>query len=522
MQRDGHRKSLWQAGTPVYPSDMTTLPDGTIDVVVVGGGITGLSTALELRKAGLSCLLAEAHTIGFGTTGGTTAHLNTVFDTGYHVIAGSFGKDNASLLADGAKEAMARIARNTLDHAPECGLLARTGYLFAKNEDQAKELDKLMVATREAGVPMDPVGKIPVRIPFTKAVAFPDQGQFHPARYIYGLAAAFEELGGTLVQHCRVLSVDEGDTLKVNTERGTVHARHLVYATHIPPGVNILHFRCAPYRSYAMAVQLENDAELPDGLVYDMDDPYHYYRSQEIDGVHYLIAGGEDHKTGHEEDTFAPFAKLEAHVREHFNVRAIARQWSSQYFEPTDGLPYIGRLPMHGNNMYVATGFGGNGMMYGTLASVVLPSLIVNGQSMYEKLFDPSRVSVVAGFANFAKEAADVVGHLVSAPFPEEKLEGVDGIKAGEGRVVRYDGRSIALHRDMQGALHGVNPACSHIKCTVTWNGAERSWDCPCHGARYSVDGEVLTAPARKPLQKVGIGADARTHTNEAKHSADR
>ncbi len=507
MQRDGYKKSLWQDTAPAEVSGGGTFPYDILDVVVVGGGITGLSTALALRNAGLTCMVAEAKNIGFGTTGGTSAHINTVLELSYDRMISKFGEERAKLVAAGAVEACERIRELAQLHAPGCNWSEQDAYLFAQDEKQAEELDSIVAGTQAVGLPVSFVDHVPFPRPFTKAARFGGQAQFHPTRYLHGLAAAYRAAGGVLVEDCRVLQVDPKDeALEVTTERGTVRARHLVYATHIPPGVNILHFRNAPYRSYVLSARIRLESELPAGLVYDMEDPYHYYRTEDVDGDRLLIAGGCDHKTGHEEDTEKKFRELEAHVRSLFSVEAVTHQWSSQYFEPADGLPYIGKLPMSDERIYVATGFNGNGMTLGTLASLVLTDLITKKGSRYEEVFDPARVSVVAGFMNFVKEAVDVVGHLVAAPFPAKGMPELDELKRGEGRVVQHDGRSMAVHRDEAGKLHALDPACSHIKCTVAWNGAERSWDCPCHGSRFSVDGEVLTAPSRKPLQRLHPG----------------
>lgn len=483
------------------------LPIDTLDVVVVGAGITGLSTGLRLRNAGLTCMVMDAKNIGFGTTSGTSAHINTILELSYDRMISKFGEEDAKLVARGALEACEHIRQMAKLHAPACNWLERDAYMFAKDEDQANELDKIVQGTQAVGLPGGIVDHMPFPGTFVKAARFTGQAQFHPARYIHGLATAFKAAGGVLMEGCRVLEVEPKDeALEIATESGPVRARHLVYATHIPPGVNILHFRNAPYRSYVLSARLRVETELPAALVYDMEDPYHYYRTEDVDGDRLLIAGGCDHKTGHEEDTTQRFQELEAHVRGLFSVEAVTHQWSSQYFEPADGLPYIGKLPMADDRIYVATGFSGNGMTLGTLASIVIADLITTKSSPYEEVFDPARVSVVAGFANFVKEAADVVGHLAAAPFPAKPMAELDELTNGEGRVVRHDGRSIAVHRDEQGRLHAVDPACSHIKCTVAWNRAERSWDCPCHGSRFSVDGDVLTAPSRKPLQRFELG----------------
>jgi glycine/D-amino acid oxidase-like deaminating enzyme/nitrite reductase/ring-hydroxylating ferredoxin subunit len=506
MERDGYRKSLWQTTAALRERAAPAWPASGVDVVIVGAGITGLSTALALQQAGRRCAVLEAHRVGFGTTGGTSAHINTLLELPYDRMIDRFGLDKATLVARGAVDACQRTQQWAALYAPDCQWQARDAFLFAQDDEEADTLDGIVEGTQRVGLEAHVVAEIPFPAVFRKAARFPGQAQFHPTRYLQGLAEAFRQAGGLLVEACRVRATEAQEAgVLVSTERGALLAGHVVYATHVPPGVNVLHFRTAPYRSYVLAARLQAAKLLPAGLVYDMVDPYHYYRTEVVDGTPYLIAGGCDHKTGHEEDTAARFRQLEAHVRSLFPVDEVTHHWSSQYYEPTDGLPYIGKLPLADERILVATGYSGNGITYGTLASMVLTDLITTGTSVHEEVFDPGRVSLVAGFSNFVKEAADVVGQLMAAPFPAAALGDLDTLGKGEGRVVRHDGRSVALHRDEGGALHAVDPACSHIKCTVSWNSAERSWDCPCHGSRFSVDGEVLGAPARTPLQRVQL-----------------
>jgi nitrite reductase/ring-hydroxylating ferredoxin subunit len=331
------------------------------------------------------------------------------------------------------------------------------------------------------------------------------QAQVHPTRYVQALANAIEQGGGAIFENCRVESFEqEDDVLVVSTGNGTIRARNLVWATHIPPGINLLHFRNAPYRSYAIAVTLNNDA-YPDGLAYDMFDPYHYYRTQEIDGQKYLIVGGEDHKTAHEENTEACFNDLIAHTRKLFDVAAVTHRWSSQYFEPSDGLAYIGHLPGNPDNVYVATGYSGNGITYSHIAAITLTDLITGGSSDYADLFKPGRIKPVAGFTEFVKENADVVAQFVSKRVGTEKIDGLAELAPGEGRVVKYEGDNLAIYKDDSGKVYALNPVCTHAKCVVGWNSAEKSWDCPCHGARYDLNGNVLTGPARRGLEKVEL-----------------
>jgi Rieske Fe-S protein len=221
-----------------------------------------------------------------------------------------------------------------------------------------------------------------------------------------------------------------------------------------------------------------------------------------------LTAAGEDHKTGHSDNTEVCFRKLESYVRTHFDVAEVAFRWSSQYFEPADGLPYIGNLPGHEANVYVATGFGGNGMMYSAIAAMKLTDILSGNGDAYQKLFDPNRLKPVAGFTNFVKEGADVIKNFVTGKFSAKKLDEIAGIAADEAAIVKYENHTIGLYKDINHQLHAIDPGCTHINCTVKWNDAEKSWDCPCHGSRFSIDGEVLTGPAQKNLHQVYLDAD--------------
>jgi glycine/D-amino acid oxidase-like deaminating enzyme/nitrite reductase/ring-hydroxylating ferredoxin subunit len=502
MKRDGTTISIWQNNMPDYISQTHTIPGEVFDVLIVGGGITGITTGLLLQEAGKKCMIAEARNIGFGTSGGTTAHLNTFMDSPYNEIGKNFGEETAHLVCTSAKEALDLIQKNIKDNRINCGFSEQPGYLFSQDKKQSKELEDIFEASKKAGCDVVYSYSIPVPVEFDEALIFNSQAQFHPSEYLYALAKLFEDSGGTLVQGCRITGVKENEPLEIESERGKIYARYLIYATHIPPGVNLLHFQCAPYRSYTMAVKLK-DNNYPDGLAYDMYDPYHYYRTQKIDNETYLIAGGEDHKTAHEENTQACFTKLESYLRKYFAIDEI--HFRSQYFQPADGLPYIGHLPGNPSNVFVATGFGGNGMTYSHVAAKVLTDKIVTGKSVYEKLYDPGRIKPVAGFTDFVKEAADVAAKLIGKWFSSSKIDELSDIARGEAKVVKYESHLIALFKDENGNLHAVNPACTHINCQVAWNNAEQSWDCPCHGSRFDSDGEVLTGPARKNLEKISL-----------------
>lgn len=505
-QRDGARTSLWQGTTEAFKS-ASMINSKTFDVVIAGGGITGVTLALQLQQHGMKCVILEAQTLGFGTTGGTTAHLNTLLDTPYSKIIKDFGVDNARLVASSTRAAIQLVKDNIEEFNIDCGFGETSGYLFAQNDDQVKELEAIHDSCLDVGVSAEFTSDVPLVVPYKKAIRIPNQAKFHPLRYLHGLAAAFQTRGGVIIEHCRVLNAkgESDNDVIVETSQGNFQAKSLVYATHIPIGVNLLHLRCAPYRSYAIAVKLADGASYPEGLIYDMYDPYHYYRTQNIDGEDYLIVGGEDHKTGEEVNTNGSFLKLESHVRSHFEVSEIAYRWSSQYYEPVDGLPYIGHLPGNPKNVFVATGYGGNGITYSHVAALLLRGLVLKHESPYSELFNPGRVKPVAGFTEFIKHNADVVKQFVGKWFGHEDLQSLAALAPGEGKIVKYEDQTLGLYKDEKGVLHAVNPACTHMKCAVAWNVAEQSWDCPCHGARYNCDGEVLNGPASKDLESIEV-----------------
>jgi glycine/D-amino acid oxidase-like deaminating enzyme/Rieske Fe-S protein len=507
VKRDGSQTSLWQSTAEDFNSWGTDLANVIYDVVIVGGGITGLVTGLRLQEAGKKCLILEAWNIGFGTTGGTTAHLNTLLDVPYSTIIKNFGEEGAKLVALAAREGVDLLHENVKRYTIDCELEESDALLYAQNDQQIKVLGEIYDACKTVGLDVNYQSVLPADIPFESAMSVKRQAKFHPLKYIQALAHEFENLGGHLFEHTRVETVEEDDILRIKTNATEFRSHSLVYATHIPPGVNILHLRCMPYRSYAMAVKIEG--EYPQELLYDMYDPYHYIRSQKINGETYLIVGGEDHKTAHEENTEKCFLHLENYIRKHFQVTEISNKWSSQYYEPVDGLPYIGHFPGHAKNVFVATGFGGNGMTYSHVAAITLSRLLLGEPTEYEKLFSPARMKPVAGFASFVEHNADVVNQFVGKWFASEKLEEVVGLAPGEGKVVQYHGETIALNKDHEGHLHAVSPVCTHMKCAVAWNLSEQSWDCPCHGARYNQDGDVLNGPASKSLEQVELREEA-------------
>ena len=407
--RDSSTESPWRAvNLPAIPKVTPDL-DRIYDVMIVGGGITGITTALMLQKAGKECIVVEAEKIAYGTTGGTSAHLNTFFDATYPEIESDFGEDAAALVATSGKESLS-IIKDFIDlYHIDCDFEYKGAYLFSETEKETKALFELLEATRKAGIEAIEYQDNGVPVPFQMAIHFIDQGQFHPIKYTHALASEFVKFGGVIIEDSFVNQTgieEEIHIAEINNK--SIKARQMVWATHLPPGITPFTFRCKPYRSYVLGVQLRNDS-YPIGLSYDMQEPYHYFRTHEIKGQKYLIVGGEDHKTGHN-DSVQAFEDLEAYVNKYYRVQSIPFRWSSQYYVPVDGLPYIGKLPGT-DSTYVATGFNGNGMIFGTLSAKIISDEILGMENKYAALYNPSRIKPIAGLSESIKENIDVVSH---------------------------------------------------------------------------------------------------------------
>ncbi|RVU03192.1 FAD-dependent oxidoreductase [Mucilaginibacter limnophilus] len=501
--RDGSNKSLWQEAAAT--SGAETFDLNTIyDVLIVGGGITGITAAILLQKQGKKVILAEAHSIGFGTTGGTTSHLNTFFDTPYPQIESDFGEDGAKLVAKAGKETLDLIASLVTEYSIDCDFQYKDGYLFSQNEKETKQLDEILASSQKVGIDATESNINGVPLQFDKAVVFKGQAQFHPLKYINKLAEVFVQNDGVILNNTFINDLKkEGEAYTATDGSLNIKASQVFYATHMPPGINISNFTCAPYRSYVIGVTLK-DNNYPDCLSYDMKEPYHYFRTHEVNGQKYLIVGGEDHKTGHGAPEQS-FAALEEYVRGIYNVYEVAYKWSSQYYEPADGLPYIGKMPLGGNDVFMATGYSGNGIIFGSLSARIITDLICGIENPYEKLFSPSRIKPVAGFTEFVKENADVAWKFIADRFSSEDIDSLNELKAGDGMIAKYKGDKVAVYKDEQGTIHALSPVCTHAKCIVSFNPEEKSWDCPCHGGRFSIDGKVLTGPPQHDLQKIDV-----------------
>jgi Rieske Fe-S protein len=272
---------------------------------------------------------------------------------------------------------------------------------------------------------------------------------------------------------------------------GELHARDVILATHTPIGLRpAIQTRLEPLRSYIIGIRT-NDP-VGDALFWDMDAPYHYIRLAEDERGPLLIVGGEDHKTGEKRDTQRCLDNLEIYARERFNVKSVDYHWSAQLYDPADGLPYIGKL----SGVYIATGYSGEGLAFGTLAAQMLTEQIAGLHNDCTDILSPGRTKPLASAAGFLSENIGTVAHFVKDRFKKADAKTIGEVPEGEGRICDVEGEICAVYHSADGVYHTLSPVCPHLACLVEWNNSEKSWDCPCHGSRFSATGEVLNGPA--------------------------
>lgn len=464
---------------------------------MIGGGIAGLTAALLLQREGRQVVLIEARRIGAGETGNTTAHLTELLDAGYQTLESRFGRDGARAAAESSRAAIDLI-EDLAGELGGCRFRRVPAYLVAQSDEQRRALEKELESLVRVGADAGWADRLPVPLKNAGALRIEAQAQLHPLEYLAGLAERFVSTGGKLHEQTPALDVDDGAPCRVETPSGTVTAREVLVLTNAPISSKFaLHTKLAAYRTYAVAAPAP--ASWPDGLFWDMQDPYHYVRSQETSDGTFVIVGGEDHKTGQKSDTAACFEALERYAREELGLAPVEHRWSGQIVEPVDGLPFIGKQPGAGH-VFVATGFSGTGMTFGTLSARILSDAVLARANPWAALYDARRVKPLAQARTFVAENVDFPAHLVGDRLARGEVRSAGEIANGEGRLLRSGGEMLAVFRDEAGALHARSATCTHLGCHVRWNGGERSWDCPCHGSRFGVDGEVVNGPATKEL----------------------
>lgn len=495
----------------------------TVDVAVIGAGITGITAAHLLKQAGLTVALLERERCAAIDTGHTTAHLTAVTDLRLHEMAGSFDNETAKSVWEAGTVAIERIRSIAASENIVCGLASCPGYLHAATADEdPTPLQREAECARKLGIAAEYRPAVPL---FQRpGVAFPDQALFHPLRYLGGLLDRLPGPGCHVFEESAALEVEKSP-LSLRTKNGRINFGHLILATHNPLTGNasllratLFQTKLSLYTSYALG------ARLPAGphdtaCFWDTADPYGYLRIEPSPHGPYAIYGGEDHKTGQATDTVAVFGRLEKHLRAILPGATVDARWSGQVIETADGLPYIGEIA---DRQFVATGFAGNGMTFGTLGAMMAVDAIQGRGNPWQKLFSPHRKKLRHAALAYLRENKDYPVRLIRDRLARPEAESLREVPAGEGRIVRMGRRKVAAHRDARGRIQLCSAICTHLQCVVGWNSAEQTWDCPCHGSRFHPDGRVISGPAEEPLTPLSPSTGRPLRPRHAMTSAPR
>jgi glycine/D-amino acid oxidase-like deaminating enzyme/nitrite reductase/ring-hydroxylating ferredoxin subunit len=478
------------------------------DVAVIGGGITGLTAAYLLGRAGKSVCLLERGRLGGGDTGSTTAHLTCVTDLRLSEMAELFGKATTRAVWDGGAAAIDTIERIVESEGIDCGFRRVPGFLHAALDgaaaDRDRERERLeadCAQARDLGVAADFLDRVPLLA--RPGMRVPNQAKIHPLRYIAGLARAIGAGGCSIFEDSEVTEfTDSPHGVKANGRR--IACDYVVIATHVPlmgkagiVSATLFQTKLAPYSSYVVGARIPQDVSA-EACYWDTADPYHYLRIDETDAGAYAIFGGEDHKTGQDPEPEERFEALARRLLEILPQAKVDRRWSGQVIETHDGLPYIGETA---ERQFVATGFAGNGMTFGTLAATMACDAVLGRKNAWQEVFAVERKKLRGATWDYVTENLDYPYYLVRDRLKGPEARSPREVRRGEGKVLVIDGRRVACSRDDGGKLAMVSAVCTHMGCLVRWNPAEKTWDCPCHGSRFRPTGEVLAGPAETPLE---------------------
>ena len=501
-------RSVWM-DTSKLPLESSLTEEISTDVCIVGAGIAGMSTAYSLAREGKAVVVLDDGPIGGGMTARTTAHLTNALDDRYFEIERLHGKEGAQLAAASHTEAINAIEAIVKRETIRCEFVRLDGFLFVPPREPTKVLDDELDAVHRAG--LTDVEKVD-RAPWDSydtgpALRFPRQAQFHPLKYLAGLAQAIEANGGRIYTQTHAASIAGGKRARVTTkDGGVVTAGSVVVATNTPVNDLIaIHTKQASYQTYVIGARVPKGS-VKRALYWDTPDPYHYIRIETVGNgaaaYDVLIVGGEDHKTGQADDGAKRFAGLERWTRRRFPmIESIDYRWSGEVIEPVDGVAFIGRNPLDAKNVYVATGDSGNGLTHGTIAGLLITDLILNRKNAWARLYDPSRITLRA-LPKFVRENLNVAVQYTDVVFAGV-VGSVEEIRPGSGAVVARGLHKVAVYRDPKGETREHSAVCPHLRGIVNWNTLENTWDCPCHGSRFDAAGKVIQGPANSDLVKI-------------------
>ena len=483
-----------------YPS---LTEDTEVDIAIVGGGIAGITAGYELVKQGKKVAILDAGKILNGTTGHTTAKITAQHGLIYDELIQHFGADLTKSYYQANDDALQYIKKNVNDLQIDCELTEEDAYVYATTEKYEQKVRKELTAYSKLGIDGELVEKLPIDLEVRAAIVMKKQAHFHPLKYLKKLVDEFTSKGGIIYEDTTAVDIEEGNNTSVITRNGKkVHCRTVLVCSHFPffDGMGLYFTKMYADRSYILAVKSKK--QYPGGMYLSAEDPTRSLRDASINGEKMILIGGDNHKTGQGKKTTEHYQALQQYGEDVLGIEKVHYRWSAQDLITVDKVPYIGQLTANHKNIFVATGFKKWGMTSGTAAGMILSDLVIKKASPYEEVFNPSRFVADPSIKHFLQQNGDVAKHLIKGKLTPAAKSPKD-LKVGEGAHVSVNGQKGGGYKDEDGNLHLVDTTCTHLGCEVHWNDGDRTWDCPCHGSRFSIDGEVVEGPAKKPLKKL-------------------
>lgn len=474
------------------------------DVCIIGGGLTGITTAYYLSKTNLKVVVLEKYRICEHTSGNTTAKITSQHDLFYDYLIQSQGKEKAKQYLEANEQAIENISTIIQEENIDCDFERQDNYVYTLKQDDVIKIKKEVEAVNSLGFPAKFVTDVELPFRTLGAIKFPNQAQFNPCKYINGLVKSMEQNGDvTIFENTKVVDIktaENSSLYNVITEDGhTVTAKYVVLATHYPiinvPGYYFLKM----YQEMSYVIGVETNNPLFQGMYINTERPTVSFRTAKQNEKDLLLIGGMGHKAGERKDISDSYTNLEAIAKQYYPDCKVVYHWCTEDCISLDKIPYIGEFSNLMPNVYVGTGYKKWGMTTSNVAANIITDKILGKQNPYEEVFTSTRMEPIKNHqevGNMLKEVA-TSWTVEKLKIPEEKLQ---DIKKGEGGLIEFEDKKVGAYRDEGGKVYLVKPVCSHLGCELTWNNLEKTWDCPCHGSRFNYKGKSIYDPSIKDL----------------------
>ncbi|HOQ16892.1 MAG TPA: FAD-dependent oxidoreductase [Defluviitaleaceae bacterium] len=474
----------------------------SVDAAIIGGGMAGISCAYYLKNEGLKVCIIDRKRILEGVTGHTTAKITAQHHLIYDSLISDFGIEKASQYAEANLWAIEEIDRIISENHINCDFIRQPAFVYTQSDEYIEKIEKELRAAEQIGIHASFENELPLPFSVKAAIKFDNQAQFHPRKFLLSLAEKLVNEGVLIYENTRMKDISDENPYRVITDKGEIKAKYVIIASHFPVYDHLAFYFARMYQSRTYALGLKIKEKFPGGMYLSAESPSRSLRAQPTEEGELVLLVGEEHKTGQPQETKSYYEALKKFACENYDVESIPYHWSTQDCMPLDNIPYIGRIKDGVENMFVATGFKKWGMTHSIISGLIIKDLIINRDNSWIELYNPSRFTLKQSFKKFFEVNLDVAKELVSGKLeiPENSLK---DLKNEEGVVIDIEGRKVGAYKDNKGEVYLVDTTCSHLGCELKWNDAEKSWDCPCHGSRFTYTGEVIQGPAVKNLQRL-------------------